>query len=133
MKILKEEPWPKTKACRQCSSILEYEKVDITSNEVNDLVVCPVCKYKNDAGMVGERLSEVSVARVNYQSEFFKRIEDRRIPVHELNIGDKVSRVILFDQGEYKPHLVDEEVRLIFFNGKDLMSDYYKPNTDDQN
>lgn len=60
-----------------------------------------------------------------------RQIEDefsaKRIPVHELKLGDIVNRIILFDGTVYHPHFERHEVTMIHWNkGVSIWSDYYR-------
>lgn len=73
----------------------------------------------------GNRHSHLSHEQQKHQIE--DEFSAKRIPVHELKLGDMVNRIILFDGTLYNPHFEKHEVTMIYWNkGVSIWSDYYR-------
>lgn len=54
-------------------------------------------------------------------------LEKTQLKYNEVKCGDLVYHISLFKNGEYKPHLVEHEVTMIFWNkGVTDYTDYFR-------
>lgn len=84
---------PETAVCNVCGKI-------------KSALTCPHCK------------SQQYISK----NKFLNNIEHRRISVFNARIGQKAMKIALFDGVDYRPHLVEETITLLYYD--EAVSDF---------